>query len=101
MKTVALPTRLKLSESANFNAILIKFNHQVASASRQLISTNGKQLAVIHLTRPSNRKYNTRSISVPPEKLLWPTQKRSKMDNFPFNESRNVPLSDARSSHAR
>ena len=32
MKTVALATRLKLSESANFNAVLIKFKppNQVA-----------------------------------------------------------------------
>ena len=44
---------------ANFNAILIKFKppNQVAQASRQLLtSANGKQPAVIHLTRLSNRK---------------------------------------------
>ena len=58
MKIVAFPTRLKLRESANFNAIVIKFKppNQVAKATQQLISTNEKELAVIYLIRLSKRK---------------------------------------------
>ena len=51
MKTVAFPTRFKLSESANFNGILIKFKppNQVAYASWHLISANEETLAVIQI----------------------------------------------------
>ena len=50
MKTVAFPTRLKLNESANFNAIVIKFK----PPNQQFISANEKELVVIYLMRLSN-----------------------------------------------
>ena len=60
MKTVVFPTRLKLSESANFCGILIKFKppNQVALASWSLLSANQESFAVIHL------KYNTHTIFI-------------------------------------
>jgi len=76
VKTVAFPTRLKLSESANFNGNLIKFKppNQLAQASWQLISANEESLAFIHLTALPNRKYNTLAIFIPPVKLLRHSQ---------------------------
>ena len=47
----SFPTRLKLSESANFNRILIKFKppNQVAQASWQLLSATQESLVVIQI----------------------------------------------------
>ena len=47
-KTVVCPTRLKLSELANFAGILIKFElpNQIALACRQLLSANHVSTAV-------------------------------------------------------